>query len=572
MRRRTSLGALTGLVLGVLVLGPALAPGYTLHYDLVHVPDLGAGPRVLGTDGSVPRAVPNDLVVALLSLVLPGWVAQKTILLGCFVVGGAGMGRLSRSGWGAVAGAVLWSWNPWVGERLGIGHWGFVMGYAMLPWVLGACARLRRGEGSLPAAALTVALAGLGGSTAGVLATIVALVVLGVPVAGGEHRPRPGSAVVVLAVSLGANASWWWPFLTAASRAADPDGVPAFASAADTPFGVVGSLALGGGLWNDRTWFVERQTLLVAGLALVLVLAVLTMALRRRAWWQEPAKVGATGAGLVGLALAAVAAVPGGEDLVTGLVTSVPGAGLLRDGQKFAALWLLLVAVALVHVVDGLATSVAGPRVLLVVAVAAPVATLPSLAWGHAGRWGSVDYPSGMLDVAAQLEEKGDPVAVLPWSTYRRYSWNGDRVVLDPWNRLLPQEVLSDDQLRLRDATVAGEDPDAREVSEAVRTDGDVVAALRGAGVRYVVVHSDQPDPEGSVPDLGQPVRVEQGLEVYRLDGPPQAEGSGGPGVPVGMALTGATLVLVGVAAAGRRRDESPTHRDPDHGRGVARK
>src|SRR5699024_3961622 len=141
--RTGTVGGVVGLVLGLLVLGPALAPGYTLHYDLVFVPDLPLSPRTLGTDGSVPRAVPNDLLVALGSLVLPGWLVQKALLLGAFVVGGAGAGRLATTGVGAAAAATWWSWNPWVGERLGIVHWGYLLGFALLPWVLLTAARYR---------------------------------------------------------------------------------------------------------------------------------------------------------------------------------------------------------------------------------------------------------------------------------------------------------------------------------------------------------------------------------------------------------------------------------------------
>lgn len=552
------LGAATGLVLGLVVLGPALAPGYTLHYDLVHVPDLGLGPRTLGTDGSVPRAVPNDLVVALLSLLLPGWLVQKAVLLGCLVVGGAGVGRLSRTGWGAVAGAALWTWNPWVGERLGIGHWGFLVGLALLPWVLVTSARLREGAGSRLAAATAVALAALGGSTAGVLATLLAVVVLLVPVG---TRPRPGDLGVVLGAAVTTNAAWWWPFLVSSSRAADEGGAVAFASRADTPFGVLGSLLLGGGLWNDRTWFVERQSLAVAGLALALVVAVLVAALRQRSWWTEPATPGVTVAGVLGLLLAGLASLPGGERLLAWLVTTVPGAGLLRDGQKFVALWLLLVAVAVVALVDRVAAT-GGGRVLLVAAVLAPVATLPTLGWGHAGRWGSVDYPDGVLRAAAHVEAGDGPVAVLPWSTYRRYAWNGDRVVLDPWNRLVTHDVVSDDRLRLREGTVAGEDPVGARVAATVAAGGDVAAVLREAGVRQVVVQTDQPDPEGSVPDLGEPVLAADGVEVYALDGDASSpRPAPSRWVAGGLVLSGSAygaLLLAGLRSRAARRD--PRH------------
>ena len=507
-------GALVGTVLGILVLGPALAPGYTLHYDLVFVPDLPLSARTLGTDGSVPRAVPNDLVVALLGTVLPGWLVQKIILLGAFVLGGAGAGRLATTWPGAAAAATLWSWNPWVGERLGIGHWGYVVGFAVLPWVLHSAARVgeRRARAALFAGLTGAALCG---STPGVLATLVALVT--VTCVDGSIRVRAARQTQVLGVALLANAAWWWPFLRAAPRAADARGASAFAAGSDSPLGVVGSLVLGGGLWNDRTWFVERTTWLVAVVALIAVLLLLALALRRPSWWADPAGRGATAAGVLGLVLAALASLPGGHRLLEWLVTQVPGGGLVRDGQKFAALWVLLLVLASARVVDRLGER-GLPASVTLVALLWPVATLPSLAWGHAGAWGSVDYPRDVLAVAQEVGAAGDPVAIFPWSTYRRYDWNGDRVVLDPWNRLLPQRVLSDDRLPLRDREVAGEDPAGTTISRSLATNDATVGLLRSLGVRWVIVQSDQPAPQGSLPDLtGIPGRRVGDLHVHDL-------------------------------------------------------
>lgn len=552
------MGAAVGLVLGVLVLGPALAPGYTLHYDMVFVPELPLGAHTLGTDGHVPRAVPNDLLVALASTVLPGWVVQKGLLLGCFTLGGAGAARLAGTVPGAVAAATWWSWNPWVGERLGIGHWGYLIGFALLPWVLLAAARLRRREPGATTGLLgSLTVAALGGSTPGVLATLLALVVLLVPVPGHRVRLRP--LLPVLAVSLAANAAWWWPFLTASSKAADPGGAAAFAARADTPFGVGGSLLLGGGLWNDRTWFTERTTLPFALVALLAVLGLLVLALRRRGWWQDPLPLGVSVAGALGLVLAGVAALPGGTALLGWLIEVVPGAGLLRDGQKFLALWVLLLAVAIARVVDRLA---AAPRPFLVAATVWPVATLPTLAWGHVGQWGSVDWPAEVTTVAERVGADGGPVAVFPWSTYRRYAWNGDRVVLDPWDRLLPGRVISSDDLPLRDGSVTGEDPEAAAVGRALADGSDVPDLLRELGVRHVIVQTDQPAPPGSVPDLtGEDVTRVGDLAVYDLGPTSTAE----PDVPVTAALglvgTGGAVVLSALLGVRRwrRRTETET-------------
>ena len=56
--------ALAGLVLGLLALGPGLAPGYLLSYDMVFVPRMPFSAALIGLTGGPPRAVPSDAVVA----------------------------------------------------------------------------------------------------------------------------------------------------------------------------------------------------------------------------------------------------------------------------------------------------------------------------------------------------------------------------------------------------------------------------------------------------------------------------------------------------------------------------
>ena len=187
-------GALTGLVAGLVVLGPALAPGFLLVYDMVFVPEPNFGARALGLDGSVPRAVPNDLVVSLLSLLLPGWVVQKVLLLAVFVLVGAGVGALVRTRSGAAVAAVAACWNPYVAERLALGHWAFLLGYALLPWVAGSAAAVLAGDRSgRRRLALWLVAAASCGSTAAVIATLVAVAVLAVPL-GGRRAPARRAA------------------------------------------------------------------------------------------------------------------------------------------------------------------------------------------------------------------------------------------------------------------------------------------------------------------------------------------------------------------------------------------
>jgi hypothetical protein len=488
--RRGPLGAAIGLVVGLVVLAPVLGRGVVLSYDMVFVPDPPLTGAVLGTDGSVPRAVPTELLADLLARVLPVVLVQQGLLLAVFVLAGAGAARLLPTRSGAAAAALAYTWTPYVAERLVIGHWPFLLGYGLLPWVVGAALDARRG-GSLRPLLLWLAAAATAGSTSALIATATALAVLGLQRAGSPPgwgwvwRP---AGVVGFAVAV--NLPWLVPALARPGGVpADPAGVAAFASRSDTPLGLAGSLLTLGGIWNPAAQPAARDSPL-AVVALVAVLAALVLGLR--AVLAESA--GLVGAGVAGLVLAAAGAVPGLDAVLRAVVVHVPGGGLLRDGQKLLAPTALVVALAAGHAVGKLA---ANPRTVPygVLLGALPVLALPTLAWGVGGRLGAADYPPdwGGLRAAVHAAPAGE-VAALPWGAYRRLDWAGDRVVLDPLPRLLDRPVLTDDALPLSTVTVRGEGVRAAAVTAGLAAGQRLPDVLRAAGVRYAAVHRTQPD------------------------------------------------------------------------------
>jgi hypothetical protein len=484
--RRGLLGAAVGLVAGLLVFAPVLGRGVVLSYDMVFVPDPPITGAVLGTDGSVPRAVPTELLADLLARVLPVAVVQQGLLLAVFVLAGAGAARLVPRSAGAAAAAVGYAWTPYVAERLLIGHWPFLLGYALLPWVVRAAA-LARGGGPLRPLLLWLAAAAAAGATSALVATATALCVLGLR--PGPLRSALARAGGVLGFALLVNLPWIVPALARPGGVpADPAGVTAFAARADTPLGLAGSLLTLGGIWNPATVPAGRDSAL-AVVALVAVLAALVLGGRA---------VLATIPGLVlagagGLVLAAAGAVPGADALLRAVVVHVPGGGLLRDGQKLLAPAALVVALATGHAVDRLARA---PRTAAWAALLAvlPVLALPTLAWGVGGRLTAADYPADWLGLrTAVAQAPPGAVAVLPWGAYRRLDWAGDRVVLDPLPRLLGRRTLADDALPLSTVTVRGEDPRAAGVSAGLAAGGRLPDVLRAAGARYAVLHRTQP-------------------------------------------------------------------------------
>lgn len=567
-------GALTGLVVAMLVLAPAaLRPGYLLWYDMVFVPHLPLSAGTLGLDGGVPRAVPNDLVVALLNLALPGWIVQRIVLLGAFIAVGVGVDRWRRGPIVAVVATVAATWNPWFAERLSIGHWGYLWGYAALVWAVvggldlrSATGRTAPDDNRCARATTTIGVAlimsALSGSTGAVLVAIALLILLASP---GPGRPNwrvlmGGAAAWVLL-----NAPWWFAFLTGSSaNAADARGVSAFASRADTPLGVLGSLLSGGGIWHTPSWFAERNSPLIATLA-ALVVVVGLVGLVRSA---RDLRLGLVVLAAAGLVLASLGSWSFTASALTHLVQTVPGAGLLRDGQKFMALGVVPAALGWGVVASSLRGRMRGTLaapVAVVGAVVLPVILLPGLAFARGGAWSAHSYPQEYERVAARISSSDQATLVLPWQLYRRYTWNDDRVVLDPWPRLSASSVIVNDDLPLRDGVVRGENPTSARLGRALAS-GDATSfrdALRAASVRYVVLERTQPGADQDarmLASVGHLTSTGRYLAVYEVDG---ASAAPQPGAwrAAGLASGAAGIALCCALILHRRRHDGGTAR-----------
>ncbi|NYI96035.1 hypothetical protein HNR12_002312 [Streptomonospora nanhaiensis] len=611
--RRAGRGALgrllpwaVGAAAGALALGPALGPGYVLRYDMVAVPEPPLSQVTLGGGGGFPRAVPSDAVLGALGLVLPGDAAQALLLMAVFTLAGAGAGHLvPRAHTGArVAAALFYVWNPFVAERLLLGQWAVLLGYAGLPWVAAAVARAARaargrgaggtggtagrwrGRARWPAP-LVVALlpAAVGGFSSMVLSALVGLATALLAGGGAGRALRRAGAVAGALVLL--SLPWLVPALGSGART-DPAAVDLFAARADTPFGAVGSLVSLGGIWNVQAVPEWYGLPVLAAVRLVLSAAAVAgwVWLLRRGG-APGFGAGVTAAAVAGLLVALAGVTEPGRAAVATLIGLWPGFGPLRDGHLYVAPLALLQAAGMAGALmwlrraaraegaghdearapgeplisseadrpgaaphgfarlwttgDGGGPAPAGPapagpslrapapgrrspgagprppgrprsrfasrsgaRVLGAAAAAvlalAPVAALPGLAWGAAGRLAPAAYPDEWRHVQAVVNADDRPgrVLVLPWSAYRGLDWRGDGhrvVVLDPATKLFDRRAVWNDDLRVETGgavrVVEGEDPLARRVDLLHAADPGpraYAAALAGLGIRYVLV------------------------------------------------------------------------------------
>jgi hypothetical protein len=520
------------------VCAPLLGRGFVLSYDMVFAPRQYLVPDALGVGNSLPRSVPADAAVALATTVLPGDIVQKLVLLLAIFFAAYGAGRLvptEHTGTRLIA-ATAYAWTPYLAERLFIGHWPLLLTYACLPWIVRAGLAVRAHEPkALLRLVLTCAPAVLT-PPGGVLAAAVAVV------AGGSRRTWQTLSIAVVL-----NLPWLVPtILDAGGTYSDPAGVTAFSARAESWGPAVLSVLGLGGIWNAETVPGSRAVPLIPVLVLVTV-AIALAGLRPLAarWGTAPVRALVL-LGVAGVLLASLATLPFGATLLDFATRHLPGAGLLRDAQKWVAWWALPLAMGFALAIEAAAAKLRtrpGRAGLVAAAVVFPLLTMPDLAWGGWGRLGTAQYPGDWRAVSEVLggDDRPGDVLTLPLSTFRGFAWNADRTQLDPAPRVLPKPVLMDDTLQVGTERVAGEDPRI----------GDVRAAksareLTAAGIGWVLVEHGTPgDFDPRLLDGASPAWSGDWLTLYRTPGVPEVKAI--PWTPA-LVANGVALALLCVA------------------------
>ncbi|GAA3534816.1 hypothetical protein GCM10022234_34550 [Aeromicrobium panaciterrae] len=539
-------------VLALAVCAPLLGHGYVLSYDMVWVPHLDLGrPEIWGLGSALPRAVPSDAVVGLLGAVIPAAIVQRIVLVAALFLLATGVGRLLRERPLAaqLAGATFAVWNPFVAERLVLGQWPLLLATAALAWLAWAL---------LDGARWPVVVLALAGTALSPATGIMGLVVV---LLAGRRRILP-----VLALTGLLNLPWIAAGVLHAGGRSDPAAVDLFAARGEGHLGRAGSVLTLGGIWNSEVVPTSRTLGLTAVLAaligVVVLVGIVTM------WRDDRRSFGVlVSAGAVGVAMALAGWLA--PDVIERIVRDVPGGGLVRDGTRWLALVVPLQAVAFGAGVGALlhrARPWSAP--IAVLGVMLPLAALPDLAWGVAGRLEPVTYPAAWSNARAAIQDSdvGGDILVLPFSSYRQPDWNHDTPVFDPAGRFFDRTTITNDELDVSGTTIKGEDPRARLIKD-VLGGANVLGELPNQHIGIIVVDTEAPgaDEALSLVEGADELDVnDDGLRVFTLPGAASAATSEGHRSIMASAwiLAGLTL-LGGVVAAFRRSDREPAEDRP---------
>lgn len=518
-----------GALLGLLVLGPALAPGALFSLDLI-LPESIPVPRgAWGLGPELPRRVPLMLPFAWLSPVMSAPMLMKTAVVVAIAAGFVGVYRIVEptSRWAAIGAATFFAANPFLLTRIAAGHLMIVFAMAMLPWCYPVLLRPGR---SIPRTLLWCAALGFTGNYGGLIAAI--LVGIGLLV----DRPRRWIAVP-LAWLVG-QLPWFVPGLVVFEQGAQLAVSATFATQTDGALGWPAVLA-GHGFWQD-TYQVGDPGSVEAGVigAVLLGLALLGHRHLPSAWRRSAGVLAALGAIVV-----YGSAVPGVREALNAFAGTSFGASL-RESQRLyplVAMWLAPAAglgaadaarrLRAMTRPDGGSSVVGGAAAAVYVLLplcAASVVCGPGLL-GVEGHLVPVAMPAEWEQARTTIQQSPGTTVVFPWYGYTNVDLGGKHHVLNPWPIYLGGDVIVASDLRTNRDTATPERIDPREalvttVANAIVDDkAPPSARLAELGVRWVVFHR-----EGQISAYGSVLDADPGLErvqgtlyvhVYRVRG-----------------------------------------------------
>jgi hypothetical protein len=530
---------------------PLLGRGFVLTYDMVFAPTQPLVPDSLGLGTSVSGSVPADAVMSLLTAILPGDIVQKVVLFLALMLGPWGAGRLLPTAALPIriVAAVWYGWSAYVAERLFIGHWAYLVAYACLPWVAAAGLAMRRNEPKALAKLIVACAPAAITPTGGILAAGMAMACAG-----------RQALVITAPVAVALNAPWWIPAVLQPALSS-PDSIGVFAARSETWAPPVMSVLSTGGIWNaDVVPDSRAMPLLPIFTFFVLLVAFIGFRGFAEKWLRALVILGAAG-----VLIAVFGTLPGGDAALRWAIAHIPGAGLLRDSQTYAAWWALALAIGFARGVQVASKYLTNRIALITIATLLPVMTLPDLAWAGLHRLETVRYPSDWTSVAQFLEQDRQTGALvtLPLAAERHFPWNDNRTLLDPAPRFLPRTTIVEETATPDGRPVTGKDARTQEVRRTIEENEN----LATAGVGWVLVEHNTPgrvDP--AVLERLEPVWRGAWLTLYRVPGMIARPPPGPTRLPVlggdfiaGTLVLGALLWLVVPAGRFRRRSRSLT-------------
>ena len=564
-----------GIVIGLGVCAPLFDGGRLFLLDWSVGPhDAIVTPSVLGLNGGLTTGIGGSILVALLNRIV-GSASTWLPMLAFFPIATVGAGRLAgRSKWSRIAAGTLYAVNPFVFNRLYVGHFALLIGYALLPFaVKGAmrslsAPRLRWFVPALWWAGLT--------SLSPHFSWIYGLVILGVVIVAlitKQHLLRRvaawfatcvGTFILMTTYILLPNGSTELPTQVGAVS------LDIYRTNGDPHLGLFANVLALYGFWRTGPGPELPKDVIIGWPFIMFSILVVVGLGAWHTWRRSPTKVEATDSDsepkkvsmrgpattssdhdddavvnrslevdqkrlailLVFIGVAGYFLTLGNQGPTGGLFLwaydHVPFFSVMREPQKFLMLLALAYAILFGWGVERLSQVNVSPSRLSAVATAAllgvalPLGYCGTIFDGLGGQITSSSLPSAYQNADALMGTGAGNVLVLPWHLYMEYPFTDGRVIANVGPTAFRRTVISGDNVEADDVETQSTSPRSTYLEVLFQNGTKTVnfgALVAPLGVRYVVLSKavDWPSYDwlNNQKDL-KLILEDQSLEVWR--------------------------------------------------------
>lgn len=508
LRRPDVQPTLLGLVLAVGICYPFFRSGYLFLLDWVIGPHTAVvSSQSLGLFGGLTTSTPALAIEAFVAHVVHGPATWLPLFL-FFPLSAFSISRLvGGTVWCRLGAATLYAVNPFVFNRIYVGHIPLLIGYALLPLATKSAlnAHTARGVRLLAPAVWWAVLTALSVH----YCWIFGVIMLAVACCSRRSAGRTALWLFLNTAVYGLSCAYLLlpHFGTALPLNIGGGSLAAFRTTSDPRLGLLVNVLGLYGFWRTGPGPVLPKTLFAGWPFLLLAILLIAAAgasssIRRRD--RDESDVNGerflTIVLLVSGALGVLLAM--GDQGPTGAVFRwayyhVPFFNIMREPQKFSMLIALALAVLFGRGISRLMASAGNLKrssylaVGALLSVAIPLAYTPTIFSGLDGQIAVSTIPSSWSQANEAMGNGPGKILDLPWHLYQSFPFAGNRVIANPAESSFSRDVISGDNLQV--AAFQSNSTSARSTylqtlfahGGKIRNFGSLVAPL---GVRYVLL------------------------------------------------------------------------------------
>lgn len=422
-------GAIFFGILAFIIVLPLLSPGFILSFDIVAVPFRSAFPSFFSN---------NFLFVSIwsiLSRVFSTAILEKIWLFLIFFLSGWGMYRLTGKNnvMAGIFAGTFFAVNPFVYDRVLLGHWGLLLGYSLLPFVVDAISTKK----TVLAAILTTLVFSIDVHFALIFAPLLFLFFL--LVKNIKQTVIFAALVALLNLNWSIGAFFGKSDLIATVSSFNIYDLIAFRSFPDQHLGLVFNLLSGYGFWAEANHYflLPKDVLMIWPLLFLVILGLVVLGVykisKSGGTRDKVLVVGLIAIIILSLDFSGGVSLPAARDWIIALYGNIPILRGLREPQKLIGLVMFCYAFLGALGIEYISSAVQGmkKRMLIGGLLILPFIYTFTVFGSFWGQLKPAVYPVSWSKVKSVLDADKSKHLVLafPWHQYMRYRFNHNQAV-----------------------------------------------------------------------------------------------------------------------------------------------